>query len=435
MKRFAIVASLVLLVTACGVEIGSAEMRKTVTPRLSIQEQYDDNIFLDPEGSKESDWITRLSPGINLSLEGPGTRMKLDCEAGFSFYKEDSNRNDTSYRAQALWDQNLSEHTTFSLLNDFSRSEDPIYERDGRVEDIGQGRRLRYRNNGEASLAYQFGRDDQVAAGYRNRYYDERFSGGQDSIGHTGFGNLSVWFGPRHGISLSPYYTKATFDGTEETDDPQDDFEQFGGSLALNYRWKPSSFAYARYQYLQQDYDKTYVMLIGNDDFKVHQGVLGTSMVLSPSADLNLEGGFFLSDYENRDDNTGFVGKADLSLHSDRATFSVGGNGGYGQDYFSSDNLGPYRYWEAFLRVDHQLLENLRVFSSGGYESREYLERGAPSDREYWRGVAGFSLSLWRWFTLSVDGQHLERQSDDREDRFKDNRATVKLTWAYPYQL
>src|SRR5262245_10254777 len=47
-----------------------------VTPSLSLSETYTDNVFLSPEGSRQSDWVTQVIPGI--SITGAGPRLRLD---------------------------------------------------------------------------------------------------------------------------------------------------------------------------------------------------------------------------------------------------------------------------------------------------------------------------------------------------------------------
>ena len=47
-----------------------------MTPSLNLVETYTDNVFLAPEGSRQSDWITQVIPGISVTTNGP--RLRLD---------------------------------------------------------------------------------------------------------------------------------------------------------------------------------------------------------------------------------------------------------------------------------------------------------------------------------------------------------------------
>jgi len=365
-------------------------------------------------------------PGISLALEGPGTLLDFDYEAAFSFYEENSDEDTIGHRARAKWDQDLSQHTSFHLSDWFIRSEDPILEYEGRIEDIQRVRRVYYRNTGEASLAYAFGREDQIALGYRNRWVDDRSPDDEDSLGHTGFANLDVWFGPRYGISLTPSYTKADFNK-----DP--DFSEYAGGITLNYRWKPTDRVYVRYDFLEHDYENADDQAQEDTDYRVHEANFGVSMALSPHADFYVEGGYYVQDYSERDNTDGFSYGANLSLRGKRGSLRLTGNGGYYGDYYSFESLGSSEYREVLLFVDHSLLENLQVFAAGSYRWEDYTERDRTD--KVWQARTGFSFSFWRWLTLSLEGQHSDRSSNDPGAEFTDNRATMRLTWAYPYRL
>ena len=41
-----------------------------MTPSLKLAETYTDNVFLSPEGSRQSDWITQIIPGISVTANG-----------------------------------------------------------------------------------------------------------------------------------------------------------------------------------------------------------------------------------------------------------------------------------------------------------------------------------------------------------------------------
>ena len=47
-----------------------------MTPSLKLAETYTDNVFLSPDGSRQSDWITQIIPGISVTANGP--RLRLD---------------------------------------------------------------------------------------------------------------------------------------------------------------------------------------------------------------------------------------------------------------------------------------------------------------------------------------------------------------------
>lgn len=407
-----------------------ATMRKTLTPRISIQEQYDDNIHLEPE-DEDSDWITLVSPGISLALEGPDTTMNLDYDAGFSYYQDDTDMNSTRHQVGAGWDQDLGEHLRFHLSDTFVRSEDPIVETEGVIVDIRRERRTYYQNTGEASLSYDFGEEDQITGGYRNRYVDDRSISDEDSVGHEGFLTFDKWFTPRYGIAITSGYNRGDF---EEEDDEEDDFKQYTAGLSMNYRWQPTRRLYARYDFLYHDFDEQAVADREND-YRVHEWALGINWELSPRTEFGVEGGYWLQDYLHGDSEDGAMFSGTLTTRTQRATFSLAAGCGYVQDYYSAENLGLSKFRQVSGSADYLLTESLRIFGSASHRWNDYYETKEVdrTDDRVWRATGGLSLSFWRWFTLSLEGTHSERDSDDASEEFQDNRVMLRLTGAYPY--
>ena len=195
-----------------------ADTIKTITPRITIRERYDDNIGL-YSNNEDSDFITTILPGVNFGIQGEKTDFELDVEGGWAFYLDDSSRDTKDYRGSIGWNQRLTEFLTFNLNDSFSQSDDPITVYDGAVVDVRGGTRTQYRNNGTASLSYQFGADDRVSAGYRNQYIDDRDEINDDRVSHVGFLNLDKWFGEQFGFGLSLSHTNGDFE-------KRDDFRQ-----------------------------------------------------------------------------------------------------------------------------------------------------------------------------------------------------------------
>ena len=69
-----------------------AELR--LFPRVSFEEQYTDNLYLDT--TRESDWITGVSPGLNFSYRESWVTSSLDYSLDFLYYANHSDENQTS---------------------------------------------------------------------------------------------------------------------------------------------------------------------------------------------------------------------------------------------------------------------------------------------------------------------------------------------------
>jgi len=81
----------------------------TVKPSLSLTENYSDNIRHAPRGNEQSDWITQISPGLNLTGAGPKLTFSTVYQMQNLFYAK--NRQSDSTR------HSLSTNTHTELIN------------------------------------------------------------------------------------------------------------------------------------------------------------------------------------------------------------------------------------------------------------------------------------------------------------------------------
>lgn len=65
-----------------------------IMPRIGIAEIYSSNVDLQPDGEEEDDWVTSLTPGVTVGLQGSGVRLDLDYTLEALFYLNDSDRNE-----------------------------------------------------------------------------------------------------------------------------------------------------------------------------------------------------------------------------------------------------------------------------------------------------------------------------------------------------
>ena len=418
----------VLLVPAAA----NAQMQSTLTPRVSVSETYDDNIDLEPD-NENSDYITVVSPGANFQLESQYTLLTLDYEAGFSFYAKDSSRDTTRHRGRISWNQLLAEHLRLNLNDTFSRSEDPITVEDDRITDISRGREVQYRNTGEASMSWQFGAEDLVTLGYRNRLLNSDSDQTEDSRANEGFLNLGTWFIPKFGIDLSSSFSRWEFQQSKDfTSIPTDDFYRYSAGLTMNYRWRPQRIGYARYNIVYQNFDHEFgaISTLVSEDYVVHQTTVGLSFGFGPNTDFAAEFGYFRQEFDNRKGEDGFVLNGSFNTRGERTTFSIQTNSGYNLDYGSSDNQGFSKYSDSAARVGYELSENLGIFATARYRWEDFTETNR-TDHTY-GGRAGLTYSFRRWLRLSLEGGHLRRDSNEDAQEFKDNRVTLRITTSYP---
>jgi hypothetical protein len=419
---------LVKLLSATDVGAGT---RVRLTPRLSLEEQYDDNIALVPD-EKDSDWITTVSPGLLFEVDSRKTRFDLDYEAGFAIYLKDSDRDTDRHRLRFLWDQKLTSHLSFQLTNTFRRSEDPITTEGGRIVDIAQGREVEYRNFGRAKTSWQFGVENQVTAGYRNYLLKSDADFREDSTSNQGFLDLSTWFMPQLGLGLKFNFSRWQFQQPSDfSDTPTTDFYQYSAGLTMNYRWRPRQMIYARYDILYQDFDNH--VGTNSEDYLVHQPTLGLSLRLGRNTEFGAEAGYFRREREDGHGEDGFAGSARFTAQGKRVTYRLESDAGYFIDYGSSQNRGFSKFSDTSGHVDYQFTENLGLYASARYRWADFTEIDRTD--KTWGGKAGLVYTLQPWLAISLEGGYLKRDSNERRFDFTDNRVTFRITGAYPWQI
>jgi hypothetical protein len=116
MKKF--VATLILLLFA--VNSFSATIY-TVKPSLSLSEEYNDNLFL-TQSDRISDFISYVSPGIDLSAKSINTILNLSYTPTFSFYSSHNDLNETAHNINANGTFTLSDRLSSNLTGSYVRS-------------------------------------------------------------------------------------------------------------------------------------------------------------------------------------------------------------------------------------------------------------------------------------------------------------------------
>src|SRR3990170_7274096 len=94
MKRFVVFLFLFLLILSVKTTLA---FEYTIEPSLSLSEEYNDNIFLD-HTDRVDDFITYISPAIDLSVRSSTSELKIGYSPTFSFYKSNNDLNETAHR-------------------------------------------------------------------------------------------------------------------------------------------------------------------------------------------------------------------------------------------------------------------------------------------------------------------------------------------------
>ena len=93
-----IIICLCSLLAVLFVNVCSSIAKVDITPRVTLREEYNDNLFLE-ESAKDFDYITKISPGILIQYSpGSSLDLNLDYSLNFRFYSRHNRFNDTNLK-------------------------------------------------------------------------------------------------------------------------------------------------------------------------------------------------------------------------------------------------------------------------------------------------------------------------------------------------
>jgi len=402
--------------------LGFAEYQLELTPRISISETYDDNIYLD-NANEKADYITAISPGINLALSSRTNTLSIDYAPSFAWYGEYDENNTVRQNASLGYQQSVAEHLRFEFTNSYNRSEEPLET----IEEQELVRTTRYiyeRNRANADLRYQFGRENVLALGYGNNLLINEDPSLDDRVIQTPRGSISYWMTKRNGLNFNYRFTKAVF-WREDGPQREDDYDGHGAGLSYIRRFNRKTSGSIGYDYTTRDFEGL------TENYTIHEEKLGFDHAFSPSVSLSLSGGYFTQLIEERDNETGYSYDASLAKRFERGNFSIGGRGGWDEAYLEAEARGFIRFWSANSNFSYQLTKNLNSYIRGTYRQEKDQQ---DQERRIWRGNCGLSLKFLRWYSLSLDYTYRTLDDDDDRSDYIDNRIMLTLTTAKPWR-
>ncbi len=391
-------------------------------PYISVKEEYSDNLNLTATNKKE-DFYTTVQPGIKFSNMDAKSGVDLDYALGAVFYSKNSDLNYTSHNASLNAKYLTSEHINFYLKESFIRSENPRESEyftttaDNRyVLATKTDRAIFWRNVVAPTVEYQFGPENRVGLNYRNNLYRTDGATAQDSQENYINPFFTYWFDRRNGISLDYGFTKGDFDRSP-------DLTGHRASGRYTNRFSAKSSLFAEYAYSRRTFDAPGV------DYDVHEPAVGITHAFSPTLTLSAQVGYFWKKPKTGSATDGFSYKGELRNTDPRTTIVASLQGGYTEDFFTSENLGFNRYHRLTGSVTHWLE---RRFSIGGFGSVEQADFDQPSHKDTTWGIGGrASYMPLKWLTLALEISHHDRNSDVDTFDYTENRGMVTITATY----
>jgi len=413
--------ALVLSLTALGGEAFTEPFQFQWEARISVAEQYDDNVTLTAD-AKEHDWITFLTPGLTLSLIKEETEASLSYDFSLMKYARDDERSRVRHYLSLTGFEGIrvSERVALDLDAGLVISEDPfeIAPPGEDVTDIRDTRTRYYRTELGGRINYFFGPEDSVYVGFTHFMLLGEDPGSNDRQSYVPSAGLDYWFSLLYGTHIDYSYRKAEYDLTEN-------YEEQLGTASLIRRFNPRTEGNLSYTYNGLDYDGPSV------GYDVHAATLGISHEFSGATAGSLSGGYFIVVPEEGDSRGEPMGTISFTHTSPRSSLTLDGAAGYRRQFFQTANLGISLFGRASVTFTYQLMQRLSVYLEGAYFRDEYLETSPESKVDNWRGRTGLQYLVLRWLFGAIRYEYRQRESDIEGGSYVSNRVTISITAAH----
>lgn len=330
----------------------------TANISLSLSEEYNDNIFLEPS-DRDSDFITYISPGIDLSIRSVNSELRLGYYPTFSIYSSHDELNDTAHRFTANGSFKLSERLNFTLSDTFVKSSEASDIRT--IPDIGP------------------------------------ITGRLERRLHTISGNISY----RLRDNLS-YILGASYSDTDYKEAGLSEVKTYSGSMGLSYRHSERTTLSANARYIKYDYRP-------DSDATGQDYSLGITYLITPTLTLGLTGGATITKIEDTGElDTGFSGGVELTKRLKRGEAALS----FRQAVIAGVETGvPLRNRTVSLRLTRPITNQLAASITASYSNFKSIETNDYDTNETLLST-DLTYSLRPWASLALSYSYVN--SDDK---------------------
>lgn len=386
-----------------------------VTPRFSLSQEYNDNIFLS-ESNRESDWITTVEPGVSLGYTQRSLDLTLDYSLRYRFFKDNTSEDQDRFRdvQRGSADLLFFSGRPFTLRTTGTIARETLSERD---------RDLEFNDTVQRSTVYRA----SIMPEYRLR------------LGPT----TTAIFG--YSFNLVDY-----------ADSRGNDYIEHQGRVTLNKNVTANLDVWIRYQYTEHDNDDNL------EDFERHEASVGGAYRLGARTTMNAMVGRTRIDYDRGDDTTSTVWATDVSY---RLSEALQATLAYSQDFTMTalDGLSRTRegsftlgyqppmasartvvFWRELdyqrlnridesygvrLIIDRQIGRSLSAGMDAGYERIDNKDPDPATDEKIHRYTLGASLGyVYRRFDTTLSYRHRYNDSDRSGREYRNNIVTLAGT-------
>ena len=348
-----------------------------IVPWGQIKLQYDDNVFLDRQNEK-SDFIVTLTPGATAYLPFSNNLLTLDYHVDFNRFMQNTSQNATNHYLSGNLELNWS-NLTFNIYDNFSRA----FERPS-TEDVTRVKR----QDNRAGITANFQKDRLgIQLGFENFKRDY----------------------------ITPAFNQ--FDRTENI-----------YSLMVTHQTFSKTKLLMEYDFGDIRYDHSTT----NSDSNYHQLLVGAIGELTPKTTAAIKVGAQFRNYKDSgvpDFNTLVIYSDMMHKFSDKDALKLSFTRTAEESTYQNNSY--YELNNINGTYDHFFTPKLLGFLTGMYEQHTYPHESTEGtetknrDDKYYSAGAGLKYYLQKWLTLTLQAEHVIRDSNFSLFNYRDNLITL----------
>ena len=217
------------------------------------------------------------------------------------------------------------------------------------------------------------------------------------------------------GIDLNGAYTKGDYEVS-------DDVEKWYGSIRVLKKFSPHLDGYLRYSQTNFNYEGE------TGDDKTYNPSVGIDYDIAEDLTLNFDIGYFINDYEKRDDQDGLTLDARLIKKLRRGSINFSARAGYDQSIGQTENLGYEKFAEGAISATYRFTRYVSGNINGAYRYSDFVDIDRQDDNL--RAGAGISVTPLSWMTIGLRYSYRLLDSSLDTNDYQENRAMLTITLA-----
>jgi Putative beta-barrel porin 2 len=397
----------------------------TFLPRVSVDGEYTDNIFLtDNESNIDEDFITTITPGFSAEILGKNNGVNMSYNAAYAMYKNYNDFDGWRHNADLKGWSQMTKRTRLAIRDSFLYTEDPIKDENlavARTEDPGnpvdfsvrKSRQIYYTNFANINLNHQFGKNNSFNIAYSYYLRNDEDPLFEDNQYHNPSAALRYWFGPQWGFEVGGEYQLNQYEFSE-------DIEVFVGNVGFLRRFGKNFIGYIRYRQLVVSYET------GENDDQTYNPSIGFDYDIAKDISVKLDMGYFRNDFESREDTDAFNGSLRLIKEFEHGKINLSASGGFDYDLYSAEKLGFSKFYEGAVSGNYQLAKFINGRIRGSYRDTEYIDQSDRKDKIGTVG-AGLTWQALKWMNVRLDYRFRSLDSTIKTENYDENRVMVSI--------